>query len=141
MIYMFKSAFLLSLILSLPAFGVEVPCPEAQVRYVDVKGIEVSYDKSSDLQFMVSVKLNPVYHGSALYSVTFIQGEWVYEKPGIEIASPELSVNLNVRDFDDRKLVQLFLGEEKTNRELLVQYGEHCSYVMRVNILVPNVSQ
>lgn len=138
MIYVFKAAFFLSLILSRSALGIEMPCAETQVRYVDVEGVNISYEKSSDLQSMVNVKLKPNYHGSDLYSVVFVQGEWGYDKSGNEVASPELSVNLNVRDFDDRKLVQLFLGEKNINRELLVQYGEHCSFVMRVNILVPD---
>ena len=118
------------------AYSLDGACPNETPGFIELQGVNIEYESAGDMQTAVNIQLNESYKGLSLHSVILEQGSWSYDKSGREVSAPDISAELNVREHNDNRFVQVFLSNTNQKRKLLIQYGERCGIIMKADLVV-----
>ena len=125
-----RCLLLASFFLANSALGTSVTCPTGTDVTVKPEDISVESHRAGDLQRLSNIFIPAVYKERELFQVEFATGEWKFDSKGKETQAPVVSGELKIRDFNKRKMVQLYTTEETPIVHLFIRYGDLCGYTM-----------
>ena len=123
------------------AFSLSVTCPKGFPQDVSSESVSTEWHSQGKLESFANVFLLREYEGRELYDVSLLLAEYAFDAKGEEINAPILTASLNVREFKEKPMVQVFVSKETPKATLLIQYGELCGYAMSYELTHNNAKQ